>query len=408
MRLFIRLSLLLLLTFAFFAIHFFNGSSSAQQDTANSPAGAATCIAPPPGMVAWWPGEGNANDIRGENNGTLQGGVSFTIGKVDESFSFDGSSGFINVANTPALDVGTGDLTIDSWINFNSLAKDQDIFAKILGSFPNDQSYVLEFDTPNSLRFVISDHASRNDLVVPTSLQTGTWYHIAAVRQGNTNSLYLDGNLIGQQTAGNNIDTGTGGLATIGKLPTAGERFMSGSIDELEIFSRALTQTEIQNIFNAGSLGKCKPRCTSAPSGLVSWYDGDDDPFDRQGTNHGSLQGGATFGNGKVGRAFSLNGTDAFIQLPRDPTLDPTAAGSLDAWVKFNQLPSAADHVMEIVGTDSTTAGNDFDLEADVSNKFIFSIDDGETATSTTLIQTGVWYHVAGTWDSAGLTVYVN
>ena len=41
-----------------------------------------TCAAPPSGMLSWWPGEGNANDIQGTNNGTLQNGVGFAAGEV--------------------------------------------------------------------------------------------------------------------------------------------------------------------------------------------------------------------------------------------------------------------------------------------------------------------------------------
>jgi hypothetical protein len=41
-------------------------------------------------QVSWWPGDGNANDIVDGNDGTLQGGVTFATGKVEQAFSFDG------------------------------------------------------------------------------------------------------------------------------------------------------------------------------------------------------------------------------------------------------------------------------------------------------------------------------
>src|SRR5262249_1327141 len=85
----------------------------------------------------------------------------------------------------------------------------------------------------------------------------------------------------------------------------------------------------------------------------------------------------------------------------------PTNAGSQQAWVSFRQLPSVAGHIMEIIGKGSN--GQDFDLQADTDNKFRFYIAAGTQVASTTVIQTGVWYHVAGTWDSAvGLKLYVN
>jgi hypothetical protein len=41
-----------------------------------------TCTPPPPDMISWWPGDGNAIDIEGGNNGMLLGGVSFSAAEV--------------------------------------------------------------------------------------------------------------------------------------------------------------------------------------------------------------------------------------------------------------------------------------------------------------------------------------
>src|SRR5438128_321718 len=51
-----------------------------------------TCVPPPPDMVSWWPGDGNADDITGSNNGAFVGNSSFSTGEVDQAFSFDGSN----------------------------------------------------------------------------------------------------------------------------------------------------------------------------------------------------------------------------------------------------------------------------------------------------------------------------
>src|SRR5207244_7714188 len=49
-----------------------------------------TCTPPPPNMVAWYQGEGNANDIQGGNNGTLQNGATFAAGGGGQAFSLEG------------------------------------------------------------------------------------------------------------------------------------------------------------------------------------------------------------------------------------------------------------------------------------------------------------------------------
>ncbi len=140
---------------------------------------------------------------------------------------------------------------------------------------------------------------------------------------------------------------------------------------------------------------------------MVSWWPGDGNTNDISSTaNNGTLQGGAIFAPGMVAQAFSLNGSDAYVQAPANAAQDPTMAGSQDAWVFFNQLPSAAGHIMEIIGKGA--GGTDFDLQAETDNKFHFYIAAGNSVTSTTVIQIGVWYHVAGTWDATGLRIYVN
>ena len=51
---------------------------------------AQSCVEPPSGIVAWWAGDGNATDVQGGNNGTLQNGATFAAGMVAQAFSFDG------------------------------------------------------------------------------------------------------------------------------------------------------------------------------------------------------------------------------------------------------------------------------------------------------------------------------
>src|SRR6185369_8827615 len=58
---------------------------------------ATNCATPPSGLVAWWPGEGNANDIVGFLNGTPLA-TSFATGEVRQAFSFDGVQSVVSNA----------------------------------------------------------------------------------------------------------------------------------------------------------------------------------------------------------------------------------------------------------------------------------------------------------------------
>ena len=83
-------------------------------------------IQPPSGLVSWWPGDGNANDIVDSNHGTLEGGATFAPGMVGQAFSFDGVDDFVEIANPTIPDALDGSFTVDLWfktefdINSNS------------------------------------------------------------------------------------------------------------------------------------------------------------------------------------------------------------------------------------------------------------------------------------------------
>jgi hypothetical protein len=69
------------------------------------------------------------------------------------------------------------------------------------------------------------------------------------------------------------------------------------------------------------------PGCATLPAGLVSWWAGEDSANDSYGTNNGTLQGGMSFVPGKVGQAFSFNGTNAYVAVPASSSLN-VGAGS--------------------------------------------------------------------------------
>src|SRR5215467_8036394 len=73
------------------------------------------CTPPPSGIVSWWPGDGNANDIQGGNDGTLVNGATFAPGIVDQAFSFDGINDYAQ-APDGGLPLGSAARTLELWM----------------------------------------------------------------------------------------------------------------------------------------------------------------------------------------------------------------------------------------------------------------------------------------------------
>ncbi len=327
------------------------------------------CTPPPSNMVSWWPGDGNARDIQGGNNGAPQNGVTFVPGKVGQAFSFAGGlHDFVEVQANPNLNL-TQALTIDAWVNPSGVNQHGGIVEKTVGGGVNTQ-YSLHVEGGKVLFRLIKvpgvDHRTvQSDSIIPTN----AWTHVAGTWDGVTMKLFINGVQQAQTLAVSPpINSGVG-PTLIGYTDV---NPYAGLIDEVEIFNRALSVQEILAIYQADSAGKCKPdsdgdgvsdatdncintfnpdqadadgngvgdacqvppTCATPPSNMVSWWPGDGNAHDIQDSNNGVLQGGATFAPGKVGQAFSFDGIDDFIDVQPNANLDLTQALTLDAWVK--------------------------------------------------------------------------
>src|SRR5437016_9411593 len=309
-----------------------------------------SCCNPPTGLVSWWPGEGNANDIVGSNNGKLVNGASFGPGVVGQAFSFNGTNQYVDLGNSSSLQVSHGNFTVDAWVAFNTTSGDMSILDKMSGTGSNQDGWRLLKQSDNKFWFCFGGGSLGNGcgggpptiVTSMTTVSTGVWYNIVAVKALSTISIYMDGNLEGTAALGPFIDTNSTNLI-IGATHTQGLiAFLNGLVDEPEVYNRALTASEIQTIFHAGSFGKC--HCVSPPSGLVSWWPGGGNANDIVGSNSGVLEGGVSFVTGEVGPAFSFNGVDGDVRVPNSSSLSFGQADSfsIDYWVSATSVPPAA------------------------------------------------------------------
>jgi len=216
------------------------------------------CVPPPPDLVSWWPGDGNAEDFVDGNHGTLESGATYAAGRVDQAFSFDGLDDYVDVG-----DIGlNGDWTIDFWAKLDTVARTIQYpigmgpRANITygtGIFMAYSHYGYKWGVYDGSVFFLGS---------PTF--TNIWYHIAVTKSGTTYTAYLDGNYENSSGALANIDINN---LQIGRRiePSGSVWYFNGLIDEVEIFDRALSSEEIQAIYNAGSAGKCKELVNESP-----------------------------------------------------------------------------------------------------------------------------------------------
>ncbi|MBI3734038.1 MAG: lamin tail domain-containing protein [Chloroflexi bacterium] len=221
-----------------------------------------SCIQPPDGLVSWWRGEGDAIDSKGSNNGVLVNGVNFAPGMVGQGFQFSGGGDYVTVPDATSLNPTT--YSVEGWIYATTPVGD---WRTILTKGSNyNESYKLQFDSTRMFVLeVVNVGGNRTSLDTgANSILLNTWLHLAGTYDGNTASLYMNGSLVSTVNINGTLQSNSSPLVIGGGDP--GILSFSGLIDEVSIYNRALTNSEIQGIYNAGSSGKCTTIPTNTPT----------------------------------------------------------------------------------------------------------------------------------------------
>ncbi|WP_040549200.1 LamG domain-containing protein [Pedosphaera parvula] len=227
----------------------------------NSPA--QNCMPPPSGLVAWWPGEGNAVDNVAGHNGSVSNGVTFVPGMVGQAFSFDGVHA-IQVPNDPAFNFGpTSPMAVELWAYLTGSQPTAHFIGKRVGCDGDNFNYQMAYDAENGLQFSCS---SLNGVYTGIPMPTNVWTHLAGTFDGTTFRFYINGSLV----ASNNGVLGpvNSEPLIIGGSGTCG--IFEGLIDEPSIYNRALSDAEIKSIYDSGSAGKCPVVFSNQPPGIVA------------------------------------------------------------------------------------------------------------------------------------------
>lgn len=224
---------------------------------------APSCTPPAAGLVGWWPGEGNASDITGANNGAALG--SFTKGAVGQGFSMNGVSGAVRIPASPSLNVGLADgMTVEAWI-YPSNTSSQSIFEWSQDMKPGNYESGLTrghpfYSTCNLYGYFFDANNAIHELFSFGPISSGVFEHVAMTydKRSGMGRLFINGNLVDQQVLGSFTPKTMDNLF-LGERPPGDpqSQVFDGIIDEAAVYNRALSTNEIMAIFMAGSAGKC-------------------------------------------------------------------------------------------------------------------------------------------------------
>ena len=207
-------------------------------------------VAPPPsGLVAalgFNEGSGVAvGDASPEGNGGTVSGASWSAaGRFGGALSFDGVNDWVTVPDDPSLDL-SGALTVEAWVRPTALSGYRTVALK--ENPPGAHAYALYASDGVGPAGEVWTNTWR--LARGPALGTGAWKHVAVTYSQNTVRLFVDGVLANSTAVTGTIANTSGPLRIGGNAIWSGE-FFAGLIDELRVYNRALSATEIQTDMN--------------------------------------------------------------------------------------------------------------------------------------------------------------
>lgn len=199
------------------------------------------------GLVAYWnfdEGSGSTvHDYAGANvdDGTIIG-AKWVDGVSGQALSFDGVDDYVEVANSADLNPNTG-ITLSAWVKPDVLGNYNTIVSKY---WWGDGYYLRLSGIYDGTSIEFTGYGQDGEHREPANIPIGSWSHIAGTFDGTYTAIYLNGQLLG---SGQIVWPGTATTTVplrIGVWPVSATLPFAGTIDEVRIYDRPLTQAEVQ------------------------------------------------------------------------------------------------------------------------------------------------------------------
>lgn len=359
------------------------------------------------GLVAYYPFTGNANDVSGNgNHGVVNGATLSTdrFGNSGSSYQFDGVSSSIQIPHSPYFDFSvTRQFSFVGWINIASYQHQAIAFkggANTPPGYFNEWAVVIEPDS--TLRFKVNENETNtvySYLQSSPSLRLNRWSQVVATWDGVTNvmKLYLDAVEVG--SISDAVSQGVSLPLEQLYMGFVGDGPMDGVLDDVSIYNRALSSTEIDSLYHFGGWSHHP----------VAFYPFSGNPDDSSGNdNHGIVTGAVLttdrFGN--ANSAYSFDGDGDYIDCGGSYLFDITRSLSIAAWIEPNNFDT--DHgIVSKMG--SLSEAYDLVTSADNSSPPLNHIrfNAGRPFLFSQSIDSQRWHFVAAVFDAAMMRQYI-
>jgi hypothetical protein len=320
------------------------------------------------------------------NDGTYQGGM----GVTDEAFLFEGVGDYINVPNVGEFASGES-FTSSAWIKVTALPPfASSILVKGYGTAGQvNPWWMLLIDGAGAIGLQTRNAASATSTATGGDVSDGAWHFVTGVYDAVSATLttYIDAVSVATASgvAAGAYGTNSGDLEIGG---THLDRWWTGSIKDVRIIPRAITVTEIRELFNA----------TARPdiAGTVLHLRPETGLVDQSGTQDPAAYNG---GMGVVGRRYVFDGTDDYVRVTA-----PTAASEIT--ISMHLTPASIGSL--VLPYALVPGGNGHQIRIEASGKVGVLFNNISVINGTTILSAGTEYHIAATNNGTTSKLYID
>lgn len=368
------------------------------------------------GLIGWWKLQGNAKDATPYANDGFFGGSPTSVadrnGRPNNAYSFSGSQ-YIAVPNFSANVVGAPGMTLTGWV------KPPNNPTSYMGYFgmrndANADFYVLQLQNSNNLECRYRGTNGTGYTAPTTTITPNVWQMVTIVYTGSTVGCYINA-VAGGTTPTASAITNTGVNFDIAAVKNSPGYLLNGSVADVRFYKRALTQTEITNLYNSYnsqiSLGGDGANAgVNLQKGLMGYWPLNGNAKDATPYSTNGTVSGATLTNDRYNRAnsaYSFNGTSAYVDLPITPTYNNL---TVSLWFNASSLSGSSARLLANSHTDVDNKGFELMFRSGGATGF-FDVGNGSAngmAGWTQQLVAGQWYHYVGVYDGSHVYAYLN
>ena len=366
-------------------------------------------------------------DILPDTPSGVSGGSKLT--KItDGAVSFDGTGDYLKLANTTDVNFGSGDFTWECFAYFHTVTGSISLMGQWENS-TNRRSWLLQLNDGKMQSYLSSSGNSGGDAKQADSpanyMAANRWYHIAVTRSSNDMNLFIDGELITTtDLTGFTVYSNTDDAFSIGSQKSSASNVMNGYISNARIIKGTALYTSrftppaapLTNVTNtkllccqSNSEGPQKTAVIPSATGTATamWTLDSDINDDSGNDNTLTENGGSTSFVSAGTNPFGLSNCADFAADGKylSYAVTPASAWTIDGYIKFDDVSSGSNSY--VLGWNGTN-GNDTTIGLTKSNS-TFTVWGSSNLSTTTVAETGRWYHVRLTTNSTSdLALYVD